>query len=461
MTISFLFIFIINGNAQTTEPLTKLCHAATETAFLGTLSYECGNSYDKEIFLTGTKDQIGSTLQKLHCKNNQSLLPWILLFSPRIEVKKAAYSLQEDLAKTFFEIKKGYPLHSIKEELLHVSKNGLVYTPESIDHTKQMLNALQAFPKYDEAMENAKKIAPAFCSRHLSSGCSRAIIEMIDLMKPKVGSSNASISMLPIVEEVLTNPIYAQAAAALALEIDLKVDNLNKGQSIQSDLFTDLFQNFLKITNNHEQATNYTWNLLAFYSTRGASFDITAYELFNAENSSLGVAMYLISAGMSLLDHATVSNYNYSYPRTVRSNCEYGKPYHFWMTAYLSHKFKSHGYNGRATMLASYFLSMFYEFGSVTWGRNENPNRAFISPLYAPSNNSVRLNLAINGLGSKFGSSSDHSTQLFSIERDFSILLDSARPLSFDQKQDLDEKLKNPLTRYLYWNQIFAPEVNF
>ena len=119
-------------------------------------------------------------------------------------------------------------------------------------------------------------------------------------------------------------------------------------------------------------------------------------------------SLHVLSLVISYLDAAQRSQRHGSYifPAVYRSSCLYGKPYHFWLAAYMS----KYGYEQKFGKLRSFslpvFLGAMYEIIADYNGREYS--KIFLEGKYSVANNARRLDASMKILGAYYGI--QHST---------------------------------------------------
>ena len=176
------------------------------------------------------------------------------------------------------------------------------------------------------------------------SGC-RAAAKFLTAQAAPTEVSGVQTSFVPTLVRTLTEPIYRKALAHMALLVIRKSkavldypERYESGKGQFGDLQNDLVASFLwaEPLGGPELALKRAWEFLGLYGGRGAGFSFES--LTSQENISVPMSMQIIAAGLQVLTRASLhSGKLYAYPRFVSTNCEYGRPYHFWMGAYLAH----------------------------------------------------------------------------------------------------------------------------
>lgn len=296
----------------------------------------------------------------------------------------------------------------------------------------------------------------ALCSFYAikdSVNCSKILSKIINEMLPV-----NDITLVNTVEDVLFKnvKIYEASLIKIALKLIKKVDLRAKNAG---HLFDDIFNEFLISGYSVNEANNFTMNTIAVLASRGANFYLLQ-DLKTIHNYKTISALAIISSAISVLDSLTFdSGSPYSFPKEVIVNCDSGKWYHFWMTAFLARKSYLETKDKNASLWASYLSNVGYQMKSKTVGRDPNfPFKVNSLDLY---NQKIRIDLAYAGAGAYFGSQSFNKNKLIDIEAALNYLISSTESISYSSKNETFEN--SLLNAFLNWNKIFHPEavINF
>lgn len=147
----------------------------------------------------------------------------------------------------------------------------------------------------------------------------------------------------------------------------------------------------------------------------------------------------------------------YSYPRNVKSKCDNSKPYHFWMSAYLSRSLvKEHGISPRDAANATFIAEKAYQINrNVAGDGNQVKNTIFTSALFSPVHQIVRTDLAYAAAGAHYGSRSVDSTS--SKEYDVNGAIVNLMKNAGTESVIAGESNGDQIATYFSWNKIFSP----
>ena len=281
--------------------------------------------------------------------------------------------------------------------------------------------------------------------------CVKALNEIVDLMAPVT-----NITALPILKEVLADSKYGDGLALTALKIIQKIKlNTTSG----THLYDDLYQSFIDIGLTNNAAENYTWNVLAVYSARGPNMNL--YSFFaKPETSRTILSLAIIASGINVLDSLSLSSKKlYSMPKEITTGCDFGKPYHFWLPAFLARKFGKELNNSDAAMYASYLSAIGYQMKSKTQDRY--PNRAFMTKAFGLANNKIRLDLAFASAGAVYGRNLVNGRHDdLNIDQGLLEMINDGQDLPVISLQESEDLFKQNLgiESYFRWKKIFAPD---
>jgi hypothetical protein len=218
-----------------------------------------------------------------------------------------------------------------------------------------------------------------------------------------------------------------------------KETKVEKGKNV----LDDLIQYFEKYTQSHEQAVSMAWNMMGLYGSRGAAMNFITDHL----SIPYGLKRVLIYFGyvISVMDALSEKGNLYTLPSSIETDCVIGKPYHFWMSAYLAYRLKqSEGWSKKRSMNVPFNLGKFYEYYSPTNGRTgvRTMGRHFLVHYKeggpeSMKNMSFRLGLALKGAGSFFGAHYPDETNTLEVEKLLSLSIEgSKKPLLFNVKSE-------------------------
>lgn len=410
------------------------------------------------IARTGSAKTIRSAL--LSTAEEQEDMPWILAHAPRYEARRAAYQLQMEFAARELGASGLDQLFRRLEEAARRPVK-MPYSERSLEIARKFRTEWAKWPgvQTDYPLTRWREILlPALCVRFVSLSCMKNMATFLRVLDPRRTPGNNHVMNPGLIERFLDQPEYLPGAARAALRIHARILQADHSRKQRGYILEDLTESYLETGLSKPEASRRAWDLLGFYGSRGASIANVIQHLSHSENLPLYAAMMLIFSGIEALNAASPPTAPYGYPPGMQTTCAYGKAYHFWMSAYLSHSLSvTQGVEGstRASYIWGTLYEMFSESGS-RWAF-----RVLLEPLYSESMNGIRLNLAFNGLGASYGG---NKKMIANGNADAVImrLLDSARPIAPMKASEAQEIVrKQPIKYGMLWERLFAPHSIF
>lgn len=275
-----------------------------------------------------------------------------------------------------------------------------------------------------------------------------------------------------------------QVIAASALVIDKKIQDANRGFDITGNVFDDILNVARRYLGDEKRARDLTWKILGIYGTRGANMAalVDALEAANGvSRQEIAItALQGIAVGMNVLDQIQQDRGKnmYSLPADVKFDCAYGKPYHFWMAAYLAQKYTKQGTPSPSlgavalgatpaekAALSVHLLSLGYNFMS----QSRDPSAAFTEPDLGENNNMIRLSIAFADAGGRYGAYRANGERLGEMDINaaarqmFKNQVPRA-PSELMKKKDFEKEMassvKQPLL-FLKWRQFIGADAAY
>lgn len=297
-----------------------------------------------------------------------------------------------------------------------------------------------------------------FCSDlTLSSAasCASGMTRLQEIAKPVHG-----VTVLSLWKELVTDPVYFKALKTASLQV---LERLQADDSRGSRLFQDLENAVLKETRNPSSAREYAWKTIAIFASGGAN---AHRRITKTCRHPISAFLYVITNGAPILDRVSAAKgYLYSMPKEVNSLCDYGKSYHFWMTAYLARRLVKEGSDPLPAAAASYSVQKGYQFAKRDGGRE--PERSFREPSFSDWNNRRRMELSTSAAAAWFGALSakgspknlDWSTVEEGIRQQFRGSEVRSGDPSFQFPGDSD--VPRLMSAYREWKKILNPDSSF
>jgi hypothetical protein len=206
--------------------------------------------------------------------------------------------------------------------------------------------------------------------------------------------------------EVLSDKNYYLPLIKLAQNLYQEVKS-NKTLGSKRNFHNDLIQTFLDAGIKKEKAVVMSWNVLGLYGSQGAWLD--TFSTYFDKHFGLGHALGVIGYAISIMDTLTEGDHIYSIPSQIKTSCKIGKPYHYWMSAYLAYQLKNkHNLSVKKSIRAPFNLGKYYEYYSGTNGREGGSGSHYIEHYLrdgslAKGNLSQRLGMVLHAAGSFYG----------------------------------------------------------
>jgi hypothetical protein len=424
-------------------------------------AYELGfvggdpDGFPLQAILTGSSSEVTSAVTAYCAKSGRSecsqFAPWLLLASPRLEVREAAHAWQLRLATQFLA---GYDPRSIREALASAANQSRTYSPAATSSVHASLTNARAFADFRGKFKLISTLAPELC---LPFGggrdCASTLREALLLGAVGRLESTALVTMMDSVERVFSDPAHRRALSQVAITLLDRLDSADLGGNFLDDLLAAYR------TVDATRAEDLAFDYLAFYGTRGASVDYVR-ELANGENYPVLLASYVISSALGVLDARTLSSgHPYSYPVALQTSCSYGAPYHFWLAAALARQLVLLGHSPRSAFLAAHLTGVGYEVFADTTTRTAWLPLTYDSDDY--SDDAIRTNIVFDDAGARFGAMAGAMRSAGELDVDARLTL-LYRKARFDR--GLSEKTAESLHRFALplflarWWSVFAPD---
>ena len=260
--------------------------------------------------------------------------------------------------------------------------------------------------------------------------------------------------------EVLTNEKYREGLRLAALKL---VSRAKEGKPAKGDLFGDIKDSFISSGIASKDAEDMTWTVLAAISAAGPNYGSRALSFGNqSSNLQTKEALTIIAQTIPLLNQLSRDEDRlYAYPPGMKTSCDNGKSYHFWMSAYLARKLTLESGDPKAAAAAVYTAEKGYQFLSRTQDRS--PERALIVDTFDPFNNVMRMDLTYAAAGAKFGSCVKlNCASSINIDEGVKKIVEKSMATPSVSKKDSEDLFRNhPLVAFEVWSIRFAPQSVF
>ena len=263
--------------------------------------------------------------------------------------------------------------------------------------------------------------------------------------------------------KVLTDPRFRAPLLKISLRL---VENLQKGTAPKGTFDADLVQSFMDEGIPRSTAEELSWTVLGIYGSQGA-FLWTMKDLLLGFGQGVDSSLAFISLALNYFDSIKPEGQLYSLPAEVTARCKIGKPYHFWMAAYLSYRLRKENYRASVSAKTSYALGTLYEFYSKTNGRNQ---RGYFGHdvvedknLYSDALNGIRVGLSLKAIGAQYGAAKADSfspTARWDFEKVLQKGLNTSKKAAYMGLNRLTRHV-NPVTRHENLKRIFSSDEIF
>ena len=279
-----------------------------------------------------------------------------------------------------------------------------------------------------------------------------------DILKAiETSDQRGSYVLLDVYEKILASNDYRQGILLSTRKIYEKY----LMDQPEGDLFEDIYESFLQVSGDEEDAEQKTWDVLAFLATGGANIAPRISRIGISEYKH-SIALSAIAGMIPLLDFKTRNSGKiYSYPPEVKSYCEISKSYHFWMTAYLTRELLKESPRPMGTLMATFSIQKGYQFAAQTYHRN--PERVFYKEPFEGATNIMRIDMAYSAAATQFALARWNNEEVF-LDVDAAIvqMLDDAIAMEPLQPHEANSLFMNePQKAFIRWSKIMAPNSPF
>ncbi len=232
----------------------------------------------------------------------------------------------------------------------------------------------------------------------------KKIVKLIDRqqIRPYEGAGVTSLTLPNIVRSTLTSPEIVETLYRVNSELipKAKEGNYIYKRGNVKDLLVSKASSVIKDKN---RADDLAWDILATYSTRGASLEGYSINLVSEKTAFSFSQIYEFSNLMHAFDSTKITGENlFSLPLFKKNSCVFGKAYHFWMMAYLSRYLHKQGVSKLDAFYASAAMGVMYDFyGS---GSSQRANtKIYEKSLKSIYTKSIHHSLLFKILGAFYG----------------------------------------------------------
>lgn len=252
--------------------------------------------------------------------------------------------------------------------------------------------------------------AHSFCkklSHKKARKCRQNIKELFNLTQiqqiwPYTDGPTTSLSLPHIIKKILTSADHLKLSIetlkplldkALVQDYEMK-GNIKSLLKEKAGTLTYLSQ---------KEQDELVWDSLAYYATRGASPEGYAKNLANAQTIYSFSTHFELFNLMHVFDSQKVSGENlFSLPEVKKNSCIVGKPYHFWMSAYLARDLVKKKISKKQAFFATAAVGVLYDFMGSGAAQRERI-RIYQEPLDSIYTMSIQQSLIYKIVGAYYG----------------------------------------------------------
>lgn len=368
-------------------------------------------------------------------------------------------SMQDQVLGTISDEKKQKALQAAFER---IQKNPGALDKDTISSFDGEIESLESYdPDQAKDFTFIKAKAAYLCSdltlTHIQS-CVQNVAKYEQQAHPVEG-----VNLPSLWKEVIDDPVYMRVFKKVSLSILTQVKN----QSIpKARLFDEFKQAFFVERGDWKKAEDSAWKAEGLLATGGAN----AYrrtEFIGQPIPEMDDLLFVLSNGSLVLDRQSArAGFLYTFPKEINNTCDYGKNYHFWMTAYFAREGFKATQNAEGAASAAYTIEKAYQFATETSGRD--PTRAYTEPAFSNYNNNMRLDLSLAAIGAWHGinslSASPKVLPQKQVEDGIRKTFIGSRALPLRKMKMEDFTFDKPLTiavLYSNWRIILNPDTSF
>jgi hypothetical protein len=319
--ITSIFLVVNTASAGLPKPATEYCKdVGNEASTINVTEFE------------GLEDQAAMEVLAPILLKDSFYNSFILFSSPSVGLAEKVS--RWNLINLMKSICKKTPLQNSLVNLLEESRTCLseVFTQTSVKHTLYGDHVSHLSP-YKENLESAQTVMQGLCERVKipAESCGKNILGYLSLIAP--GGKGPMTTLAHEVVRISVDPRLVKISEGLSLYLLALMEDAAKTGNVKGkDIYSDLVAYFQGQKFSPEQSRDLTFYFLGVYATRGASF----FAGFDDIHPSSLSALVTLSLAISYLDKLALrSGRSYAIPAQYQTTCSIGKPYHFWLAAFL------------------------------------------------------------------------------------------------------------------------------
>lgn len=318
----------------------------------------------------------------------------------------------------------------------------------------------------EKSYANLKRLIRPLCAilGSFTKQCEIEVDEIIKVMHPV-----SNITLHKYLAKVMKEKQFYQGAILSAKKVISSSIETNQKFSVDRDVFKTIFNSYIEAGINTIQAMKNTWIINGVIATGGPNICWRLTSYLSLKNYPMWVAMCELSAAMNTIDSKYLNrpfNYLFTIPSPLSTTCENGKPYHFWMTAFLSNylKEKYPSVNNNVHVRAAYISNLAYQLFTKT---RRDTDTIFMSHSNSNSFHKRRIDIIYAALGAIYGVSYKNlnirGTSIiqnkFDIDKEIESVLKNVPQINALSASDNNRiwKLHNGVCASLRWMRIVEP----
>lgn len=226
---------------------------------------------------------------------------------------------------------------------------------------------------------------------------------------------SSMVTAAPVIKKILTDSKATEGLRKAAIK--MLAQQKNKISSA-SNLLDDLKNSFIEAGLSKTEADTRTWDTLGALAATGPNFAKRwsrhsspfmgqKMNLKNIDDNPNAFLLQIIAEAIPTLDSKKAAEHQgqpYSLPSGVSFECDIGKTYHFWMTAYLSRQLASEGSSSEAAASSAYIANLGYQLSREAYAGKELKVKDM--ERFGATENGIRMDLVLAASGAKFGAAS-------------------------------------------------------
>ncbi|MFZ3228581.1 MAG: hypothetical protein WA160_00125 [Pseudobdellovibrio sp.] len=289
--------------------------------------------------------------------------------------------------------------------------------------------------------------------------CKKGLDSISEKMKVNYPKEGKTFTNMALWEKIYGSKKYDEG---LRLVSNKLIERAEGSFSSDANIFDDLKSSFELSGMKKVEAQDAAFDILGLISTGGSNMNHRVRKVGGGNQKS--VALAFIANSLAYLD-GKKTKFNktlYSYPTSVKTTCDNAKPYHFWMSAYLSRELKKEGLAEDTAVNSVYIAHQGYHLkreAGYPKGASNHPKRNTILTRepFDPAQQIVRTDLAYAAAGAAFGADLmlESSSKKINVDKAIISLIKDSEVVPAKTKDQADG-LSLPES-YYHWSNIFSP----